>query len=134
MTREEEIDIRESEVQRLVKEILGVPWAWTSTAAGSKIHIEIELPAPYKAFKKTCYYYNGSSFIHFTNIETAFSILESGSIWLFNLLKKNDKKEFTYISDLLGSFCKTTDSYFFNLDFELRSIKNNQKGKRLEAA
>jgi len=129
MTRDEEIDIRKSEVQTIIQRILGLSLdrmsVQTTTIPGSTIHIEIHLPNFYRNYKNTNYYFNGSSIIHFTNINAAFSILDSGCLWLQNLYIKNDKKEFTYVSDILHSFCKTTESYFYNLENEIKAIKEN---------
>jgi len=127
--RYQEIQDREDEVRKLIIYTLGLPWDSISTDAGpllgDYINILIRLPEELKEFKDTNYCFIPDSIFHFTNIKSALSILDSCKFRLYNLYNKNDDNEFTFASTILGNFCKPTEAHFSNLDYEIKTIKEN---------
>jgi len=127
--RDNEIQIRENELQSLIVKTLGLPWSFTSTSAqsnlGGAISILVRLPIEFRRFKNSEYYFKGKSIIHFTNINAAYSIIETSKLRLYNLYYKNDKTEFNYASDILKGFCKPTESYFYDYESEANATRFN---------
>lgn len=124
-----EIELREDEVEKLVSNILGIPWGGTSTNAspfiGGDMSILVRLHKKNIQFINSEYYFKEKSIIHFTNLQSAFSILGTNKIRLYNLYKKNDEKEFIYASEILKEFCKPTESYFYDYEEEINAVRFN---------
>ena len=127
--RYSEILRREQELENLIYNILGFPLDSISTSAnsriGGRIDIRGRLPTEGIKFIKSGYYYHNKSIIHFTNIDAANSILENGTLRLYNLYYKNDRKEFLYVSELLNGFCKPTESFCYDIENETKEIRYN---------
>ncbi len=67
---------------------------------------QIFLPRDYKSFAGSDYYYGSKqSLVHFTTLEGAKAIMNSGMLWMTELAKLNDPREFTY-----GTTHHTVDS------------------------
>lgn len=63
------------------------------------------LPEEYSLLKDTIFYYNDEKdFIHFTSLDSIFSILNSKHLRLYNLLNMDDKFELDYAKNELGFY------------------------------
>lgn len=114
-------------LKKLIETSLDLKLESTSTNASSNDNgvssITSRIPLENQRLKGTSYYYQTDKIVHFTSMQNLFSIINEGSVRLYNLNNSNDSEEYIHAANLLNDIYRLQNFNETRINKKIEEIK-----------